>query len=160
MRYAIRQKILALGDRFTIQDAERNDVFVVRGKLFSWGDDLSVQDLSGGEQVRIRQRLLSLRPRYEIYRGGELFAEITKQITFLKDRFVVDVPGPNDYTVRGSVFDHEYTFERSGREVARVSKTLLSFRDSYGIDIVDGEDDVLILAVCVVIDMVSHDRKD
>jgi uncharacterized protein YxjI len=45
--------------------------------------------------------------------------------------------------------------------VAEVSKRWFSFSDTYGVDIADGEDDTLILASTVVIDMVCHgDRKN
>jgi uncharacterized protein YxjI len=68
----------------------------------------------------------------------------------------VDVPGPDDLEARGDFLDHEYVFERSGREVARVSKRWFSIADTYGIDIDPEQDDALILACAVVIDLVSH----
>jgi len=40
--------------------------------------------------------------------------------------------------------------------VAEVSKRWFSWSDTYGVDISDGEDDVLLLASTVVIDMVCH----
>ena len=45
---------------------------------------------------------------------------------------------------------------RAGQHVAEVSKRWFSFSDTYGVDIADGEDDVLLLASTVVIDMVCH----
>ena len=74
--------------------------------------------------------------------------------------FTLDVPGPNDYTVAGSFWDHEYRFERSGREVALVSKALWSWSEYYGVEIEEGEDDLSILATCIVIDLVNHDDDD
>jgi uncharacterized protein YxjI len=56
----------------------------------------------------------------------------------------------------------EFTFSRSGRVVAVASKQFFSWTDTYGVDIENGEDDVLILASAVVIDMVlaaSHQHK-
>ena len=50
-------------------------------------------------------------------------------------------------------------FIRSGREVAHVSKAFFSWSDTYGIDIVDGEDDITILATAVVIDLVNDDQR-
>jgi uncharacterized protein YkuJ len=50
----------------------------------------------------------------------------------------------------------EYAFERSGRVVARVSKKWFSLADTYAVDIDEGQDDVLVLAAAVVIDLVSH----
>jgi len=53
----------------------------------------------------------------------------------------------------------EYTFTRCGKVVATVSKQWFAWTDTYGVDIADGEDDVLILASTVVIDMVCHGDK-
>jgi uncharacterized protein YxjI len=56
----------------------------------------------------------------------------------------------------GDFLDREYAFERGGSEVARVSKRWFALTDTYGVEIADGEDDVLILASSVVIDMICH----
>lgn len=156
MRYVMKEKLWAFGDDFTIQDEDGRDVFLVDGKAFSIGDKLAFRDMEGNELAFISQKLLSLKKRYEIYRDGRLFAEVAKEWSFVRDKFTVDVPGPNDYEVSGDFFDHEYAFSRSGREVAQVSKRFFSWTDSYGIDVVDGEEDVTILATAVVIDLVCH----
>jgi uncharacterized protein YxjI len=156
---------LSFGDDFAIQDEAGNDAFFVDGRVFSWGDKLSMHrggpGGAGGEEVAfIAQKMLSWGPTYEIYRGGELFAVVKKELfTFFNCRFSVDVPGPDDYEARGDFFDHEYAFTRSGRTVAQVSKKYFSWTDTYGIDVVDGEDDVTILAASVVIDMCCHGDK-
>lgn len=156
----MREKIWSLGDTFTIQDEGGRDVFLVRGRAFSWGDKLSFQDLEGRELAFISQKLLSFKPRYELYRDGALFAEIVKELSLFHQRFTLDVPGPNDYSIQGSFWDHEYVFQRGGAEVARVSKSYWSWADSYGVEITEGEDDIAILATCVVIDLVGHDKDD
>lgn len=157
MRYMMKQKVWCFGDDFAIKDADGNDVFYVDGKAFSLGDKLSFKDTAGNELAYISQKLLSLKKTYEIYTGGQLFANVVKEWSLFKDKFTVDVPGPNDYSVTGSFWDSEYTFERQGREVARVSKAYFSWSDTYGIDIDDDEDDITILATAVVIDLVCHD---
>ena len=104
--------------------------------------------------------MLSWGPTYEIHRGGQLAAVVKKQLfTVLKCRFFVDVPGPDDIEAEGNFTDHEYSFTRGSSEIAHVSKKWFALSDTYGIDIADGVDDVLILACAVVIDMVCHDRK-
>ena len=86
---------------------------------------------------------------------------ITRSLLAGADKwFTVDVPGPDDLEAQGSFLDMEYTFTRAGETVAEVSKRWFSFTDTYGVDIRDGQDDVVILASTVVIDMVCHsDRK-
>ena len=108
----------------------------------------------------IRQKLLSWGPTYEITRGDQLIAVVKKQLfTLLRCKFSVDVPGPDDLEAQGDFLDHEYTLERSGGVAAQVSKRWFSWTDTYGVDIADGEDDALILATVVVIDMVCHQES-
>lgn len=159
MRYQMMEKLWAFGDDFRIQDSDGKDVFFVDGKGFSLGKKLSFQDMQGHELAFISQKLLSFKSTYEIYREGQLFAEVVKELSFFKSKFTVDVPGPNDYMVKGNFMNFEYEFERSGRSVARVSKEFFSWGDSYGIDIIPDEDDITILATAVVIDMVCHSER-
>jgi uncharacterized protein YxjI len=157
MRYIMRQKFWSWGEDFRIKDENENDVFFVDGRAFSWGDKLSFQDMQGKELAFIRQKLLSWGPTYEIERGGALAAVVKKHLfTLLRCRFTVDVPGPDDLEAKGNLLDHEYGFERKGSSVAQVSKRWFSWTDTYGVDISEGEDAVLILASAVVIDMVCH----
>lgn len=157
MRYVMRQKFWAWGEDFIIRDENGTDIFLVDGRAFSWGDKLSFQDMHGNELAFIRQKLLSWGPTYEIERDGKLAAVVKKELfTFFRCRFTVDVPGPDDLEAQGDFLDHEYTLECSGRTAAQVSKRWFSWTDTYGIDVASGEDDVLILASAVVIDMVCH----
>ena len=159
MRYQMKQKLWALGDDFTIKDERGNDTFLVDGKAFSVGDKLSFQDMAGNELAYISQKLLSFKKRYDIYRDEQLFAQVVKELTFFKDVYTVDIPGPNDYEVKGNFWDHEYQFVRKGHEVAQVSKAFFTWSDTYGIDIVTGEDDITILATAVVIDLVNQSER-
>jgi uncharacterized protein YxjI len=160
MRYVMRERILSWGDDFTIKDESGRDAFYVDGKVFTFGDKLSFQDMNKNELAVIDQKLLSFGPQYEIIRGGRAVATVKKHLfTFFRHKFTVDVPGPDDLEAAGNFLAHEYTFERRGREVARVSKKWFRLSDTYGIDIDEGEDDVLILASAVVIDLVSHPDK-
>ena len=161
MRYVMKQRLFSWGDDFTIKDEQGNDVFFVDGKAFSFGKKLSFQDMHGNELAFIRQKLLSWGPTYEIYRAGRLMAVVKKQLfTFFQARFTVDVPGPDDPEATGDFLQHEYHFERGGRTIATVSKQWFAWSDTYGVDVAPGEDDVLILAATVVIDMVCHNAKD
>ena len=160
MRYVMKEKLFCWGDDFTIKTEDGQDAFFVDGKALSLGDKLSFQDMQGNELAFIRQKLLAWGPTYEIYQNGELCAVVKKHLfTLFRCRFTVDVPGPNDLEAEGDFLDREYTFTRSGNVVATVSKQWFCWADTYGVDVADGEDDVLILASTVVIDMICHGEK-
>lgn len=158
MRYVLKQKLLAWGDDFTIRDENNRDCYFVDGKVFAIGDKLTIHDAQGREVGRIEQRLLSLGTKYDIYRGDRPMATVKKKrFTLFRDVFDVEDAAAGDLDAEGDFFDLEYRFTRDGRTVASVSKHFFSFTDSYGVDIAPGEDDVLILACAVVIDMCCHD---
>ena len=153
MRYVMKRKLLTWARDFYIRDAEGRDVFFVDGKAFPLvSRQWSFQTLDRRELAFIRQKLVSWIPTYEIYRNGALAAVVKKKpFTLSRYKFSVDVPGLADLEVSGNFLQHEYTFTRSGQPVAEVSKKWLAWSDTYDVEIVDGEDDLLILATTVVI---------
>ncbi len=162
MKYLVKQKMFSLGDDFAIKDENGREAFYVDGKAFTLlRQKLSFLDSGKNEVAFIREKLVSFTPAFEILRGGQVVALVKKDlINVLRVGFTVDVPGPDDLEATGSMLEHEYTFRRGQRVVARVSKNWFSFSDTYGVEVEEGEDEVLILASTVVIDMVcSPDVK-
>lgn len=162
MRYTLKQDLIGFGDDFTIKNEKGDDVYQVDGKAFTlMREKLSFEDMAGNELAFIRSKIIALTDSYEILRGGEIVATVKKDlINVFRCGFTVDVPGPDDLEATGSLLDHEYTFTRGSAVVATVSKKWFSIRDSYGVEIADGEDPVLILASAVVIDLICHGKKD
>ena len=68
------------------------------------------------------------------------------------------MPGPDDLEMKGSLLDHDFTIWRGDRVVATVSKAWLTLRDTYGVEVAPGEDDVLILASVLALDL-AEDRE-
>jgi uncharacterized protein YxjI len=156
MKYLMRQKLLCLGKDFTVQNENGDGVFYIDGNAFNLVKKASFQDMKGRELALIREVATWPISSYEIYRDGNLFAVASKDVfTFRLVNTVmkVDVPGPDDLEVLGNILDHDYTFHRRDREIAKVSMKWFTVKDTYGVDVAHGEDDVLILACAVVIDM-------
>ena len=160
-RYVMKQKWFSLGNDYTIKDAAGEDVLRVDGKVFSIGDTLTIEAMDGREMALIDQKLLSWGPTYEIWKENRLAAVVKKSVfTLFRCEFTVDVPGPDDLLAEGDFWEHEYSFTRHGHLVASVSKKYFSWTDTYGIDILHGEDPILVIASAVVIDLCCHqDRK-
>jgi uncharacterized protein YxjI len=159
--YVIKERFLDIGDDFDITDDTGRLVFRVDGKVLSLRDKLAIEDPSGREVASVHRRLVSLRPTYQIEVGGEPAAQVRKKLfTPFREKFTIDVPGPDDLDMTGDLFDHEFTIERNGTEVASVSKRWLSFRDSYAVRIADGEDHVLILAAVLALELAIQRERD
>ena len=161
MRYVMKKKLFSIGSDFTIRDAEGNDVFFVDGKAFTLRDKLIFQDMNGNELAVVQKKLLSWGPTYEIYHAGELKAVVKESLfTLFGHRFTVDDEhGAADLEARGNFTDHQYTFTRDGRQVAQVSESWFTIADTYGVDVAEGEDAVLILACTVVIERCQEESR-
>ena len=161
MRYLMKQKIFSFGDKFAIRDENGEGAYFVNGEVFSLGHKLAFEDLQGRELLHIRQKLLSWGPTYELYRGEEHVATIKKEIfTLFHCTFNIHLDDEGDLEAKGSLSDHEYFISRDGESVAQISKRWFSLSDTYGVDIADSQDPVLILASTVVIDLCCHDKRD
>jgi uncharacterized protein YxjI len=159
MRYVIREKFFHLGEDSVITDERGQVVFQVDGKVLSLHNTLVMRDRAGNEVATVRRHLISLRPTYSISRHGQELAEVRKKlISPFIDRYTIDVPGPDDLHVAGSLLEHEYTLSQNDQVVATVSKRWIALTDTYGVDIAPGQDDVLILASILAID-VAQDRE-
>jgi uncharacterized protein YxjI len=159
-RYIVREKILDLGDDFTVQDGRGRDVLQVDGKVFTIRDALDVKDMEGNTVATIRRRLLSIGTTYEIECNGHTTTVHKHIFTLFRCRFSIDVPGPGDLEAKGSLLDYEYTISGSDGPVATISKAILALTDRYAIDIADGQDDVLLICCCLVIDRCCHESRN
>jgi uncharacterized protein YxjI len=161
VRYIIKERFFRLGEDSDILNESGQPVFHVDGKVFTLHDRLVIQNRSGREVAQVHRKLLALRPTYEITIGGREVAEVRKHFfTPFVDKFTIDVPGPDDLEMTGDLFEHDFTISRGDRVVATVSKAWLTISETYGVDIADGEDDVLILASVLALDLAEDRERD
>ena len=89
--------------------------------------------------------------------NGRRMAMVKKAlITPLRERWVVKIADGPDLDVQGNILDHEYSIGEGRDKIAEVSKKWFRLRDTYGVQIEQGQDDLLLLAVTVAIDMTAH----
>ena len=157
--YRMRQRLVSIGDDYWIEDDRGQRVFKVNGKALRLRDTLVLEDAHGRELYKIQEKLLHIRDTMKIEDGeGHEVATVKKAlITPLRERFEVEREQGEDLEVKGNIVDHEYKIEQHGDTVAEVSKKWFRIADTYGVEVVDGHNDVLILAVTAVIDSMTHD---
>ena len=161
-RYKIRQKMFSIGDDFWIENYDGRRVFKVDGKALRLRKTLIFEDMNGEKLCQIQERWLPIKETMAIDGpDGEQIAVVKKAlIAPLRDRWSVNVKNGPDLTVQGSILDHEYTIKEGRNKIAEVSKRWLSLTDTYGVEIDPGQNDILILAVAIAIDMMAHDDDD
>jgi uncharacterized protein YxjI len=152
--YVIRDRLFRLGEDSDITDESGQPVLHVDGKVLSLHNRLVLRDPAGRQAGQVHRKLAALRPAYEITLGGKEVAEVRRHLfTPFGERFTIYVPGAGDMKIDGDPLSHEFTIQRDGQTVATVSKRWLSMTASYAVEVVPGEDDVLILASVLALDL-------
>jgi uncharacterized protein YxjI len=154
----MREKMVSIGDDFWIENDKGQKVFKIDGKALRVRETLVFEDAHGNELAKIQERKLRVKDSMEIEGPhGENLGTVKKaMVTPVRERWVVKIKGGPDLEVKGNILDHEYTIGEGRDKVAEVSKKWFRIRDSYGVSIDSGQDDIVILAVAVCIDQMSH----
>jgi uncharacterized protein YxjI len=152
--YVIRERLFRLGEDSDITDEAGQPVLHVDGKVLSLHNRLILRDPAGREAGQVHRKLVALRPAYQITIDGKDVAEVRKHLfTPFGERFTIDVHGGGEMAISGDLFSHEFTIDRDGQTVATISRRWLSMTASYAVNVAPGQDDVLILASVLALDL-------
>ncbi len=159
-RYKIRQKLISIGDDFWIENNKGQKVFKVDGKALRLRKTLEFEDVDGKKLAQIKERILAIKDTMVIEdaHGRDIATVKQALIAPLRDKWNVNVKGGDDLIVQGNILDLEYDIKQGRKKVAEVSKKWFTITDTYGVEIAEGQNDILILAVAIAMDMMVHDE--
>lgn len=157
-RYQMREKMVSIGDDFWIENEHGQKAFKVDGKAVRVRDTLNFEDPHGHVLCKIQERKVRVKDTMEVEGpDGKQIAMVKKAIISpVRDRFTVKIKDGPDMDVQGNILDHEYKIGEGREKVAEVSRKWFRVRDTYGVEIEPGQDDIIILAVTVCIDQMAH----
>ena len=157
-RYQMREKLVSIGDDFWIENESGQKAFKVDGKALRVRQTLKFENPKGQALCQIQERMLRVKDSMEVEDAqGHQVAMVKKAlISPIRDRFTVKIKNGPDLEVKGNILDHEYTIGEGRDKIAEVSKKWFRLRDTYGVEIEPGQDDIVILAVTVCIDQMTQ----
>ncbi|MFC5181275.1 LURP-one-related/scramblase family protein [Actinomadura harenae] len=161
MKFLIRDRVFGIGEDFWVEDENGQKVFLVDGKALRIRQTFELKTREGEVVAVIRKKLMSVHDVMVIERGGDKVATVHKKhFTLFRDQLKVDHEGGGEWTVRGDLLDKEYGIEGEEGPVALISRRWFRVRDTYAVDIVDGYDVPLAIAVAVCVDALTEDKHD
>ncbi|MEP7026821.1 MAG: hypothetical protein ABJB47_24035 [Actinomycetota bacterium] len=143
---------MSLTNRFAITDETGLPQFEVQGRL-TIGTEISIIDRQGALAAVITGRALS--SRYEIQAGGLTTA--IRPRGFFGNRYEITSPG-GQLEARGNFSGRTYAVARGGMTVATVTQQW-SLREKFAVEVADGEDPVLMLAIVLTIEIIRDKRR-
>lgn len=156
MKLLFKQRLFSWFDSYDIYDESGGTVYTVKGQL-SWGHCLKIFDSSGREAGTVKERVLTLLPKFELYIDGAYAGCISKEFTFFRPRYHISC---NGWYIEGDFFEWDYrVLDPSGRCVATISKELFRLTDTYVIDVNDPQDALCALMLVLAIDAEKCSRR-
>lgn len=154
MKYLVRDKMLALGDDYWIEDEDGRHAFLVDGKALRVKDKLELKDPDGRILITLREKLFSFRDAMTLERDEERLAVIRrKRFSLLRNHFRVTLVEGTELDVSGRILDREFKVEYEGELLALVSRQWYRVRETYAVDVIREDADAALLiavAVCVI----------
>ena len=138
-------------ERFEITDAAGTPRFEARGHF---GSQITLHDAAGREVADIRKHMFS--DVHEVYLGGERVAQV-RHAGFFGDRYEI-ATSFGTLTARGH-FGGDYSLNQDGMTVASMIRQF-SLREKFAIDIADGQNDAMMLAIMLAIEAIHDERRD
>ena len=149
MKLYIKQKVFSWRDRFTIKDENENDRYFAEGEFFTLGKQLHVYDESGRAVAHIRQKLMSLMPRFIIEVHGREACEIVQKFRLTRHTF--DIHGL-PLNLDGDFWGHEYDLFQGSQIIMQLSKKWFTWGDSYEMNIADSNQELVCLCIALAVD--------
>ncbi|MFN8184925.1 MAG: LURP-one-related family protein [Candidatus Nanopelagicales bacterium] len=159
-RFQLKEKLWSIGDDSWILDDHGERIFKVNGKALRIRRTLVIEPRGGGELYKIQERKLHIKDTMVIETPGGATAATVKEklISPIRHRMQVELADGSEWEITGNILDHEYEIKNGKQVVATVTKRWIRVRDTYGIEIMPGHDQALILGIAVCLDsMVGGD---
>lgn len=163
MKFHIKERAWTIREEFIVRDQGGQPVFKVKGKFFHIGDNLRILDVESHDEVaHIKQKVLALTPHYEIYQNGAHWASLHEKLLHLfGERFKIKLETGEMYHIEGNIWNWDFTVSNErGDLLAQIGKRISLFDDSYGVDIAQGVDVPLMIALAISIEMIRHHEAE
>ena len=158
--YVLSQALVSLGGDLWIEDEAGNRVFEVDGRALAIRRTLELRDPAGSVLYTISQSLAHLRRTFEVKQNDAVVATIEQALVSLfGDHFTIRLASGEELAVQGDWIGREFHVALGGADVIVASRSLLSLHGSYGVQVADGFDLPLALAIVVALEQMELEER-
>lgn len=157
MKLLIKQRVFSWTDSYDVYDEFGNTKYFVKAEFFSLGHQLHIYNQSQNEVGMVKQRLFRLLPAFDIEVGGMARGGIEKKFSWFKPKYEVNY---NGWRVEGDFLGWDYDVYEGCSAVMHISKEPLHWGDTYVIDFVREQDELMGLLLVLAIDAANCSEND
>ena len=118
MKLYVKQKSTSFKDEFSVTNSKEENRYFVEGEVVSFGRKLYIYDSDKKEAACIKQKFMSIQPRFYVFQSGKIVMEVSQKFTLIKHKYEIN---GSDWTISGDLEAHEYIISCSYGKVVEVS---------------------------------------
>lgn len=150
-KFYMQEKVISAKETFYVKNEAEENCYLVEGDMVQiGGKKLHIKDLNGVEIAMLQQKLLSLRPKFFIFKHDQQVGELVKKIG-IKPKYFIDGLG---WEISGKFLAHDYTISDGTRDIVKIHKAWISIGGCYELDVEDDVDDAMVIAAVLAIETV------
>ena len=113
-----------------VQDAEGNDIYSVRGTLIGIPKHMTISDAAGNEVAFLKAKTFSP----------------------IKSKMTLEMKSGDPWALEGEFLEKNYSITSGGAPIVNITQKWVTVRDTYTLDVAEGVDSGLALAVVWAVD--------
>lgn len=157
MRYFLKQRLVRIWKPTDITDETGAVAFRTE---FEQSNTYGIYDTDGNGVAQVYRKPLQVlnNTTFVISRPDRDDVTIRKHFAPLHPRFDITTADGTSLTLTGNLSSHEFTLMRDGATVATISRSWSAIRDTYGIEVAEGEDTPFVLACVLAVELAQENQ--
>lgn len=152
----IKQKLLSLKEKYTVINAQQEDVYFIEGSFMKLPKRFIITDQNGSEIAQITKKVLTILPKFEVDIVGEYPVTICKSLGYIKEKYSIEAQG---IEVKGDWWDLNFEVWKDERLIGSVQAKIFAWADTYELTIYDEAYENLMVAITVAIDCTTNGQS-
>ncbi|MFO8069482.1 MAG: hypothetical protein R6U02_05865 [Alkalibacterium sp.] len=152
VRLFIKPEHMSKQDRLIVTDTTGQEVYLIVGKWGRVGDKLSVFSLDGERLIDVKQVILSLFPKFRLFKDGNKIGSLKKRpgLRGIKNPFFTITR--LNWIITGNYDKQQFTVSRFGKKIGTIDKSVTYMGEFYCVDFIKEQDIPVALAIAVLLD--------
>jgi uncharacterized protein YxjI len=161
VRYLVQEKLFSFTTDFWIEDELGGRAFLVDGSGPFSREAFTLRDASGGLRALIRRKAFAWRETLRIEDGsGMVAASVRPAFALFKQRYEITLADGSQLEATGNFSGKDFEiYGQDGLAYGRMSRERWRMRDTYWVDVPDGQDAALIISMAICIDRIHEDAE-
>ncbi len=152
----MHQKVKAGLEEYEVLDGKAVK-YKVKKKLLAAGADFDIFDAMGNKIGLVDQKVMNMVKTFDLTLYGQNCGTVKKKFPALTKDMNYDLKG---WKLDGDALGMNFKFTDAAKTVyATVKKKLVAFGDTYEITFANAEDELLVVALTVVLDEAFHSKR-